>query len=100
MKPAHHCPMPRRWIIVLVLIALVGSAHAQTNPVDTSVISHQEDLFIDTTIDYDELFQDFEAFMDSILMPESYFMPSLSVGRGYFNFTSKQTDVLETTPKI
>lgn len=100
MKPEHHCPMPKRWMIILVLITLVGSAHAQTHPADTSISSRQEDLFIDTTIDYDELFQDFEAFMDSILMPESYFMPSLSVGRGYFNFTSKRTDMLETTPKI
>jgi hypothetical protein len=75
MKPEHHCPMPKRWMTILVLIALVGSAHAQTNPADTSINSRQEDLFIDTTIDYDELFQDFEAFMDSILMPESYFMP-------------------------
>jgi hypothetical protein len=60
----------------------------------------EEDLFIDTTLDYDELFRDFESFMDSILTPRSYFMPSLSVSKGFYSFTGKGDELLESKPKI
>lgn len=65
-----------------------------------STIANNDDLLADTTIDYDALFQDFESFMDSILTPRSYLMPSLSVSRGYFTFTSKSNELVETTPKL
>lgn len=39
----------------------------------------------DTSIDYDALFQDFDAFMDSILNPGSYFMASVSAAKGYYS---------------
>jgi hypothetical protein len=93
--------MLKRWSIALTLLVLGLSVQAQkTTPAD-SLIMLDKDLFAgDTTIDYDELFQDFEAFMDSILTPRSYFMPSLSVSRGYFSFLNKDNELLETTPKI
>ena len=92
--------MFKKWFIVLVVTMLGRSVEAQTNPIDSAMAREVQELMADTTIDYEELFQDFEAFMDSILMPQSYFMPSLSIGRGYFNFTSKRSDLLETTPKL
>lgn len=92
--------MLKQCCIAFFMILFVSTAHSQTNPTDTSMKKEMEDLLGDTTIDYDELFQDFDAFMDSILTPRSYFMPSISVSRGYFNFTSKTNELLETTPKI
>jgi hypothetical protein len=38
--------------------------------------------------------------MDSILMPHSYFLGSLSLGKGYFNFTSKSSELLQTSKKF
>ena len=99
MRPEYHCPMLKKPLIVLAVMILGLTANAQTNPRDTT-IAPPDDILLDTTLDYDELFRDFESFMDSILMPRSYFMASLSVSRSYFNFTSKQNDVLEATPKI
>lgn len=111
MRPEYHCPMLKKPLIVLAVMILGLSANAQINPVDTTIASKlakdsaqlsrdTDDILMDTTIDYDELFRDFESFMDSILMPRSYFMGSLSVARGYFNFTSKGNDMLETKAKI
>jgi hypothetical protein len=93
-------PMLKKWCIVLTLTVLGITAYSQKTPADTLIAPDTDTLLADTSIDYDELFQDFEAFMDSILSPKSYFMPSLSIGRGYFNFTSKGNDLLETTPKL
>ena len=94
--------MHKEWPIVLVFTILGMTASAQTNPADTSLATYLEknSMEIDTTIDYEELFRDFESFMDSILMPQSFFMPSLSIGRGYFNFDSKNTEMLETSAKL
>ncbi len=89
--------MFKKWLLILAFFLPGVVSYSQTTPADTSIT---DDLLMDTTINYDELFQDFEAFMDSILTPKSYFMPSLSVSRGYFNFTSKDNDVLTATPKI
>lgn len=91
--------MFKKWSIVLCWSLLCLSAQSQTNPLDTLSKSEREALMIDTTIDYDELFTDFETFMDSILSPRSYFMPSLSISRGYFNFTSKNTELLDPVSK-
>lgn len=91
--------MLKKWSIVLSLAVLSMTAYTQSGTADSS-IARQSDLMLpDTTVDYDDLFQDFEAFMDSILTPRSYFMPSLSIGRGYFNFTGKDNNI-ETTPKL
>lgn len=76
-------------------------AYSQTNPGDSVIATSQNEIFIDTTLDYDELLQDFDAFMDSILSPHSYFLASLSIGKGYFNFERKGTTTLiETSKKL
>src|SRR5688572_27993633 len=94
--------MHKKWPIVLVLTILGWTASAQTKPADTTLaaVLERNSIETDTTIDYEELFRDFESFMDSILMPQSFFMPTLSIGRGYFNFDSKNTEMLETSAKL
>ena len=87
---------------MLVFTILGVTALPQNTPADTTLaaVLDKKSLDIDTTIDYEELFRDFESFMDSILMPQSFFMPSLSIGRGYFNFDSKTTEVMQSTAKL
>lgn len=92
--------MFKQWLIVLFFAVLGTTMYAQKTPADSLRVTDEDMLLADTTIDYDELFQDFESFLDSILTPKSYFMGSLSVARGYFNFTGKDNASLEATPKL
>jgi hypothetical protein len=67
---------------------------------DSAIAPVKDDLAtIDSTLDYDELFRDFDAFMDSILTPRSYTMVSLSAGKGYYNFIQK-TGTVEAAQKL
>ncbi len=100
MRPEYHCPMLKKWSIVLAFMVLGITAYSQVTPADTTISKDTDAFLADTTIDYDELFRDFESFMDSILTPRSYFMSTLSIARGYFNFSSKTNQFLETTPKL
>lgn len=56
-----------------------------------------KDEFKIDSIDYELLLQDMESFLDSIYTPGSYFMGSIAMGRGYYNYTSKTTLFLQTS---
>ena len=76
-----------------------AAAFSQAGTKDTTV--HPVDMSgIDTTIDYDELFRDFDAFMDSILTPRSYFLLSVSAGRSNYNFESKSNSTVSSVKKL
>src|ERR1700682_3278356 len=100
MKPGYNCPMLKKWSILLAFMMLGVAAYTQGSTPDSVIIPTKENLVIDTTLDYGQLFQDFDAFMDSILSPPSYFLGSLSVGKGYFNFENKGSSLLETSKKL
>ena len=51
-------------------------------------------------IDYDLLMNDLESFLDSLDAPRSYFLGSLSMGKGYYNFKSKSNTFIETAQKF
>ncbi|MBK6827716.1 MAG: hypothetical protein IPG86_12985 [Chitinophagaceae bacterium] len=76
--------MLKRWSILPALFLLVVAANAQNNPSDTAVrpVPLTDLSLIDTSMDYDEFFRDFDEFMDSILSPRSYFLASISGGKG------------------
>lgn len=81
---------------------LVSVAMAQQTRQDSSIakmLSENKEL-IDTTINYDELFQDFDAFMDSILSPHSYLLLSVSASKGYYNFEVKNSYDVTTSKKL
>ncbi len=92
--------MLKKWFISLAFLLPVA-AFSQNSAGD-SVITPVKDIpLIDTAFDYDALFQDFDAFMDSILSPHSYFLSSLSVNKGVYNFESKNTALLlESSKKL
>lgn len=67
---------------------------------DTTMKPSKNDLALDTTLDYDLLMSDLEYFLDSISSPHNYFMGSLAMGKGYYNFKSKSNVLLETAEKF
>ena len=92
--------MLKKWSILLAFIMLGATAYTQGSP-DDSVRTHVKEIpVLDTTLNYDELFQDFDAFMDSILSPHSYFLTSLSMNKGYYSFERKRTSSIETSKKL
>ncbi len=76
------------------------AVHAQGNAVDTFAVPVADNSLADTTLDYDELFREFDAFIDSILTPRSYLLSSLSVSKGYYNFSNKSAYTVTTAKKI
>jgi len=92
--------MLKKWSIPLAFLLLGLAAYPQVTPADTLITPAKDISVIDTTIDYDQLFQDFDAFMDSILSPHNYFLMSLSVAKGYYNFESKDGSSIQTSKKL
>lgn len=92
--------MIKKWFILLAFIVPGAAAYPQSNPVDSVIIPAKGDPAIDTSINYDELFSDFDAFMDSILSPHSYFLGSLSLSKGYFNYENKSSSQVQTMKKF
>lgn len=102
----QHCrelqPMLKRLYIPIAILLLVTSAYAQVHRADTVIAPVKEIPVLDTTLNYDELFQDFDAFMDSILSPHSYFLSSLSMTKGFYSFERKASAAtsIETEKKL
>ena len=96
----YDCLMLKKWFILLAFIMLAAVGLPQSNPVDSVINPSKDVLMSDTTLDYEELFQDFDAFMDSILSPQSYLLASLSMGKGHYNFESKDGSLITTSKKL
>ncbi|MBI5373749.1 MAG: hypothetical protein HZA79_17115 [Sphingobacteriales bacterium] len=93
--------MFKKWSICLAFLYSCVAGYAQGNPADTAILKTDSSLFaLDSTIDYDALFRDFDAFMDSLLTPRSYSLLSLSVGKGYYNYSNKTTYATTTAKKL
>ncbi len=91
--------MLKKWAILPAFLTLGCAAWSQHSSAD-SVIAPSKEIIANDTIDYDLLFQDFDAFMDSILTPNSYFLASLSMSKGYYNFESKSSALIETSKRL
>ncbi len=92
--------MLKKAIAILPLLFVGTFVFSQHSSVDTTKKDLKTELGIDSTTDYDLLFQDMESFLDSISSPRSYLMGSLAIGKGFFNFTNKSDLFLETTEKF
>ncbi|MEJ0102126.1 MAG: hypothetical protein WDO19_05995 [Bacteroidota bacterium] len=73
---------------------------AQSNRPDSSVTTPKKDTIDDLGDLNDISLDELENFLDSILSPHSYFMGSVQIGRGYYNYESKSTYLLETLKKV
>ena len=90
--------MMKKWSIVLAFLLPVTGVLSQVTPADST---RTDDIpVLDSTINYEELFQDFDAFMDSILSPQSYFLASLSMSNGYYNFEQKTSNEVVVQKKL
>jgi hypothetical protein len=92
--------MMKKWFILLAFVMLGVVAYSQGGPADSVIAPASDISLIDTSIDYEELFRDFDAFMDSILTPRSYFLGSLSLARGNYNFESKSSLLVTSSKKL
>ncbi|MBK9568863.1 MAG: hypothetical protein IPQ06_07405 [Chitinophagaceae bacterium] len=92
--------MLKKWSIFVAFIMLSVVAFPQSNSVDSVITPVKQFPVTDTSVDLDDLFQDFDAFMDSILSPHSYFLASLSMGKGYYNFESKDGSIIASSKKL
>lgn len=92
--------MLKKRSILLAFLMWSVAAYPQGNTADTTIHPIGDLSSTDTTIDYDELFSDFDAFMDSILTPHSYLLGSLSMGKGYYNFVNKGNSSIDASKKL
>ena len=90
----------KKWSLILAFILTGAAAFSQASTQDSIITPANDVAVIDTSIDYDELFRDFDAFMDSILTPRSYLLVSLSAGKGYYNFESKSSSLITSSKKL
>jgi hypothetical protein len=91
--------MLKHHLITAGFILLSVAGFSQTTPRDTVPISSKDDLEIDTSFNYDELLDDMGLFLDSLLMPRSYLLASVSVGSNYFNYWRRNFTRLESLKK-
>jgi hypothetical protein len=92
--------MIKKWFILMAFCMLGVAAYPQGSGIDSVIAPAKEAITADTTLDYDELFRDLDSFMDSILMPHSYFLSSLSLSKGYFNYENKSSSLAQTMKKF
>ncbi len=82
----------KNWFLVLGLLAAIPSFAQKPAkdypPVDTTVT------------DYDLLFSELDAFLDSITAPRSFTLFNLGITSAYFNFEEKSSYYLQTSKKM
>jgi hypothetical protein len=100
LKPNQKLLMFKRLLLIAVFIVPASFARSQVTPVDTIPRSDVDSVAFDSSIDYDELFNDLDLFLDSLLKPRSYALVNLSAGQGYFNFANKNNDQTRVEKKI
>lgn len=87
--------MIRKSGLLLILGIFIGLASYAQKPskqpdVDTSF----------TDVDYDELFNELDLLLDSLIKPRNFGLLNLAVGPNYFNYQSKESYLLEASKKL
>jgi hypothetical protein len=85
--------MLKRLLVLLFVLGFFKGAGAQK---DTASI----DPLFDTTINYDELFNELDSFLDSLLAPRTYTIVSVAAGTNFFDYQSKSEYTLQTKQKV
>jgi hypothetical protein len=78
--------MSRKLLLIPVFTLSVLLGFGQVRPADSLRLADEPNLFMDTTLDYEDLLEEMDIFLDSLLRPRSFFMASVAGGTGYFNF--------------
>lgn len=93
--------MFKKGCVILSFLLLGSTVFSQDDSANNLIVPQQDIIISDTDIiNYDDLFRDLDLFLDSLLMPRSYFMGSLSLSKGFFNYSNKTTELPTTTQKF
>ena len=90
--------MIKRYLIIVSLFLLSVPGYSQSTT-DTLPVSTIETSDVDTTFDYDELMNELDLFLDSLLKPKSFLLVNFSLGSNYFNYWRKNLTQLESTKR-
>lgn len=85
--------MAKRVLFFVLLLCFFNSAQAQKD-------STSPDPLMELPVDYDELFNELDAFLDSLLAPRTYTVLSLGAGTNFFDYTSKEDFTLQTKKQV
>ena len=88
--------MLKNLLLIIAFLSPIREAFSQVVRTDTIPDVRNEALNIDTSFDYDELLNELEMFLDSLLLPRSNFVASISMGKGYFNYSKASGQQLKT----
>jgi hypothetical protein len=90
--------MLKHHLITACLLVLSFIGFSQTTR-DTLPANSDESLEMDTSFNIDDLLNEMDLFLDSLLKPRSYFLASVSVGSNYFNYVKRNPLRLESEKK-
>ena len=85
--------MFQRLLILLIVLGFFKTSEAQKD-------SASIDPLLDTSIDYDELFTELDAFLDSLLAPRTYTVINVAAGTNFFDYDSKADFTLQTKRQL
>ncbi|MEP7257437.1 MAG: hypothetical protein ABI687_03595 [Flavitalea sp.] len=84
-----------RFSVLMALLVFIGrNAGAQSSRIDSLFMNS------DTTSIIDSLLKDFDAYLDSLSKPRSFFNVSLTAGTGIFSFEDKSSVFLNPEKKL
>lgn len=92
--------MLKKCYTILAIQFLSFAAISQQTFIDSTSKNTLDTIPNGDDLNYDDLFKDLASFLDSISQPRSYFLASLSIGKGYLNFKSKSSVLLEAAQKL
>ena len=94
------CPtiMIKRYLIIVFFFLLSVPGFSQTTG-DTIPASTIKIPDVDTSLNYDELMNELDLFLDSLLKPKSFFLVNFSLGSNYFNYWRRNLTQLEATKR-
>ena len=85
--------MLQRLLVLLLVLGFFEKADAQK---DTTSLNP----LLDTSVNYDELFDELDSFLDSLLAPRTYTVISLAAGTNFFDYESKADYTLQTKRQV
>lgn len=88
----------KKCLILYSCIILATAGYAQV-PADTAT-THDQSLAIDTTLNYDELLDEFAGFLDSLLAPRSYFLANTGIGEVYYDYKNNLRNNIISRKKL
>lgn len=93
VEKSKTAAMFRRLLFLLFGFWFFSSAQAQKD-------STSKDPLLDTSIDYDELFNELDAFLDSLLAPRTYAVISLGAGTNFYDYSAKEDFTLQSKRQV